>query len=171
MSIVSRLRNPSQGARQSSWFLHSLLLWCNANSTFVVSYWSTVSSVDNCARFLWRECNSWITMAGEGTTEYSEQPGVRSSVATGEEKWKAWQVDHSGSLCMKPSRDESQHWSWWKAHRSCHVKAMNDGHAVVQRWRGCFYYYFVIFEVPGDYSMCQPFDLRGWCEIYLFEDC
>lgn len=42
---------------------------------------------------------------------------------------------------------------------------MNDGRIAVKRWWDCFYYYCVIFEVLGDYSMCQPFDLRGCHEL------
>lgn len=56
-SIVSRLRDPVRGARQSSLLLHSLLPWCDENSTFLVRYWSTCSNVDSCASFLWQECN------------------------------------------------------------------------------------------------------------------
>lgn len=42
-------------------------------------------------------------------------------------------------------------------------EAMNDSWATLKRWWGGFYCF--IFDVSGDSSMCQLFDLRGCYEI------
>lgn len=61
--------------------------------------------------------------------------------------------NHRGVTCSSGRGEEP----------TCRVVLMNDSHATVKRWWGCFH--FLIFEVPGDCSMCHPFDIRGCCEI------
>lgn len=51
--------------------------------------------------FCGKNATGRVMTAGEAITESSERPGVQSSLAIGEEEWKAWQVDPSRRLCMK----------------------------------------------------------------------
>lgn len=132
---------------------------------FLVSCWSKSSKLDNWVRFLWQECNR---LSHEGWLRYSRvQRAAWCSVLCGDWKgemeslasWPFWESRHRIVKEWITTR------VGWKAHLSCLVKAMSDSHTTVKRRWDCFYYYCFIFEVPGDYSMCQPFDLRGCCEI------
>lgn len=71
--------------RQSLLLLCSQSSWCCESSTFLAGYWS----------------KSLIEEDGWGITESSEWHYVQTSLEVGEEKWKAWQPDHSRYLCMK----------------------------------------------------------------------
>lgn len=115
----------------------------------------------SCTGILWQE-HSRLCCAGSlryyRTKSVSWCSGLFGDWRVEMESFASWPFQESVHEIIK---EWITLWSWWKVHLSCHGEAMSDSQATVKRWWDCFYCYCFIFEVPGDYFLCQPFHLRG----------